>query len=143
MLVQLFDENKILRGIQNRRYESRKQVANAVNLLSLTQSRCTMLDQTNKGGRSIVLRCSSQVRYGSGCPFYCKIRRSRRDSKWYICAKFNPQHQCLPDGIPPKYNNTKAMLDEYYVDIAGCTPDATKMKPPVTLFVEQSNLEPL
>jgi hypothetical protein len=73
-----------------------------------------MLDNSSKGGRSVILRCSSQIRYESGCPFYCRIRVSNRDGKWYICTGLDANHNCPPDIIPPRFHNIDGMLHLYY-----------------------------
>ena len=69
-----------------------------------------MVDRRNKGGRSMVLRCSSAVRAGSSCPFYCKVRRSPGDGKWYVCAGLRGTHLCAAMSIPPRQ---RAMGDAY------------------------------
>ena len=53
-----------------------------------------MLDRKNKGGKSLVLRCTSAVKYDSRCPFYAKLRRSTKDDMWYICAGLEMIHNC-------------------------------------------------
>lgn len=53
-----------------------------------------MLDRKNKGGKSLVLRCISAVKYDSRCPFYAKLRRSTKDDMWYICAGLEMVHNC-------------------------------------------------
>ena len=60
-----------------------------------------MVDRRNKGGRSMVLRCVSAVRSGSSCPFYCKVRKSPGDGKWYVCAGLRGTHLCTATSIPP------------------------------------------
>ena len=69
-----------------------------------------MLDRKNKGGKSIVLRCLSAVKFNGSCPFYCKLRRSNRDSLWYICAGFQSTHTCEPESPPPKFDVISALL---------------------------------
>ena len=60
-----------------------------------------MVDRKNKGGKSLVLRCASAVRFGSDCPFYVKLRRSNRDDLWYICAGLHTRHKCVQTDITP------------------------------------------
>lgn len=96
--------------LKDKRWRTRKLAMNDINLLSLTQKRSTLLDKRKKGGNSFILRCSSAVRNSSGCPFYCKLRHSPRDDKWYVCRGFHPVHACARDRIPPKYSDIEAML---------------------------------
>jgi hypothetical protein len=69
-----------------------------------------MLDRRNKGGGSIVLRCSSTVKNDTDCPFYCKLRKSHRDKFWYVCPGFYGIHACEADDIPPKFSDIATML---------------------------------
>lgn len=82
-------------------------------MLSLSQNRTTLLDKKNKGGKSLVLRCASAVKNNTECPFYCKLRRSNKDDMWYICAGFQPMHNCEPPMMPSKYHDLRtAMADK-------------------------------
>ena len=63
-----------------------------------------MLDKRMRGGSSIILRCSSEIKGKSNCPFYCKLRRNNHNM-WYICQGFEPNHDCPPCHIPPRFRN--------------------------------------
>ena len=95
---------------KNERWSSRREATTQICLLSLSQGRACMVDRRNKGGRSMVLRCSSAVRSGSSCPFYCKVRRSPGDGKWYVCAGLRGTHLCAETSIPPRQ---RAMGEAY------------------------------
>ena len=70
-----------------------------------------MLDRKNKGGKSLVLRCVSAIKYRASCPFYAKIRRSNKDSKWYICTGLEMHHNCkMPVKIPDEAS-LRAMMN--------------------------------
>ena len=69
-----------------------------------------MLDRKNKGGKSLVLRCLSYVKHNGSCPFYCKLRRSNRDSLWYVCVGFQSNHTCEAEFPPPKFETISALL---------------------------------
>ena len=68
-----------------------------------------MLDKKNKGGVSLVLRCSTAVKENSDCPFYAKLRRSKKDDFWYICQGLNKCHNCNGDPSS-KLRNLSRML---------------------------------
>lgn len=69
-----------------------------------------MLDRKNKGGKSLVLRCTSTVKSDSGCPFYAKLRRSCKDDMWYICAGMETKHDCPVEASPPNYTFVDSMM---------------------------------
>ena len=83
---------------------------NEIHLLSLSQKRACMMDRKNKGGRSLVLRCSTKVRGKADCPFYCKLRLSGRDHMWYICTGFHGTHDCAMSRIPPRFDDVQKLL---------------------------------
>ena len=76
-----------------------------------------MVDKKNKGGISLVLRCSTTIRRNSTCTFYAKLRRSKRDDLWYICQGFNRNHSCGGDGSN-KMRNLAHMLNLWAIDRA-------------------------
>ena len=65
-----------------------------------------MMDRRNKGGRSLVLRCSAKLRGIADCPFYCKLRLSGKDGKWYFCTGFHGNHECA---YPVAYPSQKTL----------------------------------
>lgn len=69
-----------------------------------------MQDKSDKGGKSLVLRCSSFIKQRSNCPFYCKLRRSKKDNLWYISEELISSHVCEPDSIPPRFSDVSAMM---------------------------------
>ena len=69
-----------------------------------------MMDRRNKGGRSLVLRCSAKLRGIADCPFYCKLRLSGKDGKWYICTGFHGNHECAGGRIPPRFEDVENLL---------------------------------
>ena len=81
-------------------------------MLSLSQNRTTLLDKKNKGGKSLVLRCASAVKNNTDCPFYCKLRRSNKDDMWYICAGFQPMHNCEPPLLASKYSEIRTAMTQ-------------------------------
>ena len=74
-----------------------------------------MVDKRNKGGISLVLRCSTTIRGNSTCTFYAKLRRSKRDSMWYICQGFSRSHTCGGDGLN-KLRHLPHMLNLWATD---------------------------
>lgn len=78
-----------------------------------------MLDRRNKGGKSLVLRCVSAVKYRTDCPFYAKIRRSNKDTKWYICAGLEMHHNCDLSVKLPDESTIKAMMAERRRELNG------------------------
>ena len=99
-----------MKACQEHRWKSRISASNDIKLLSYTQNRTCMLDRKNKGGKSLVLRCASYVKHSGSCPFYCKLRRSNRDSLWYICVGFQSTHTCEPEFPPPKFETISSLL---------------------------------
>jgi hypothetical protein len=57
------------------------------------------------------MRCYASIKSGETCSFYCKLRKSRRDDKWYLCQGFNRNHNpdCVGD-ISQKISQIPAML---------------------------------
>jgi hypothetical protein len=92
------------------RCDSRIQAANEIKLLSLTQRRTVLLDKKNKGGKSLLLRCTSNIKSGYPCPFYCKLRRSNKDALWYICTGYHLTHNCETEVISYKLNPISKMM---------------------------------
>lgn len=97
------------------RWDSRKLAINEMVLLSLATDCHCMVDKKNKGGVSLVLRCSNTIRRSLTCTFYAKLRRSKRDDLWYVCQGFNRNHTCGGDGSN-KMRNLAHMLNLWAAD---------------------------
>ena len=69
-----------------------------------------MVDKKNKGGKSLVMRCVSALKYGSSCPFHCKLMKDVKRQKWYICGDMEIHHTCESVRRPSKILSLEKVL---------------------------------
>lgn len=79
---------------QTHRWSTRTAAVDEVRKLSYAQERDCMLDRRNKGGKSLLMRCAGTVLENIPCAFHLKLRRSSKDSMWYLCKGHHLKHTC-------------------------------------------------
>ena len=84
----------LTRCLQTHRWATRIDAVDEVRRLSFAQERECMLDRRNKGGKSLLMKCSGTVLENVPCVFHAKLRRSSKDSMWYLCKGCNLKHTC-------------------------------------------------